>query len=493
LHDTLPEPVEETIEAARRWADQLCGDIVLVPFKDGAPDWSMTRADLDFPDLDIDPTDLPRLAILTESFDGITLDVPFGSGVSVVSWWDGHGAEQVQAINGVPEYTDICEGIVRRSIETGWPVQRRKLAAPPINDLPVIDIATWEGKEVADREWFIDGLIPARNVTLLSGDGGLGKSLLALQIGVASALDRVTLGLKPQAGRVLYVAAEDEAEEFQRRAADILRAHGATFADTGGRFHLVPLADHDALLASPGRSGVMEPTKLFGEICGLIDDHCPDLVVLDTAADMFGGDEIKRAQVRQFIAMLRRVCLSMDCAILLLAHPSVAGMQTGTGSSGSTAWNNSVRSRLYLTAASGDGADPDGRVLSTMKSNYGKKGGSLAMRWADGVFVVDDGTTPNPSAGLLNRKADEVFLDLLSMFNRLGQPCSPSPSVTYGPKRMDGHPDSAGIKKKAFEQAMHRLLKSGAIKIVHDGPPSKRRARLWVAAEDFGPDLETTE
>ena len=61
---------------------------------------------------------------------------------------------------------------------------------------------------------------------------------------------------------------------------------------------------------------------------------------------------------------------------MLLAHPSLTGMNTGTGTSGSTAWNNSVRSRLYLDRVreSGIEPDPDARVLRTMKSNYGPVG-----------------------------------------------------------------------------------------------------------------------
>ncbi len=46
-------------------------------------------------------------------------------------------------------------------------------------------------------------------------------------------------------------------------------------------------------------------------------------------------------------------------------------MQSGTGLSGSIAWNNSVRSRLYFTA---DKTDEDLRLLKNMKTNYGRKG-----------------------------------------------------------------------------------------------------------------------
>jgi hypothetical protein len=91
----------------------------------------------------------------------------------------------------------------------------------PRAPFPLVDPSEWHGTIAKVREWFLSGLIPHRQVTLLTGDGGMGKSLLGLQIGAASALAIKTLGLEPRPGRVLYLGAEDEADEFQRRLDDI--------------------------------------------------------------------------------------------------------------------------------------------------------------------------------------------------------------------------------------------------------------------------------
>lgn len=58
---------------------------------------------------------------------------------------------------------------------------------------------------VPPRRWHIDGWIPQRSVTLISGDGGTGKSLLALQLAVATATGRPWLGFDVAVGPVLYV------------------------------------------------------------------------------------------------------------------------------------------------------------------------------------------------------------------------------------------------------------------------------------------------
>ncbi|MCW8057673.1 AAA family ATPase [Agrobacterium tumefaciens] len=352
-------------------------------------------------------------------------------------------------------------------------------------DLKFIDPADWFGLPVPSREWYAEDLIPMRQVTIVNGDGGVGKSLLTLQIAAAGAMAVDTLGMKLLSGRSLYVGAEDEGEEFQRRLIDISKAHDRTLADLT-EFRLLPLADRDALLSIPDRAGKMVETPLMKTISEFALQWKPRLIVFDTAADLFGGDEIKRGQVRQFIGMLRALAISVDCAVILLAHPSVQGMQSGTGSSGSTAWNNSVRSRLYLTRPESKDADPDLRILKTMKINYGKTGAETKMKWKEGVFVLDDG---KPSAGsvMIAARAERVFRDAISAMNRSGERVAKTKGVNYAPKVISERPEAKGLSVKTLEAAMHQLFDDEEIKIVIEGPPSKPRQRIILAAEDFGP------
>ncbi|HVV94838.1 MAG TPA: AAA family ATPase [Hyphomicrobiales bacterium] len=364
------------------------------------------------------------------------------------------------------------------------PNDQRPVLAPAV--FPIIRPAAWQGASVPEREWFVDGHIPARTVTLLSGDGGTGKSLLALQLGAAMALGTDTAGLAPRPGRCLYIGAEDEEAEFHRRLAAIVAHHGCGLADFGDRFHLAAMAERgDPILAQPSRAGVLEPTPTWRLLTDHAADYRPDLVVLDTSADVFAADEIKRPQVRAFITMLRRLAIDCDAAVLLLSHPSLTGINTGSGTSGSTAWSNSVRSRLYLTKPGGEDADPDTRVLTTMKANYGRIGDAIRLRWQDGVFVPDDGRSP--AAELDAATAERTFLALLSKLTRQGQKVSPNPSPSYAAKLFAEHPEGRGTSRKQFAAAMQRLLDDGRIKIVEEGPPSRTYKRLLVTAECFGP------
>lgn len=123
-----------------------------------------------------------------------------------------------------------------------------------------------------------------------------------------------------------------------------------------------------------------------------------------------------------------------------------------------------MRSRLYLTRPEGkDDVDPDLRVLTTKKSNYGKAGAEIHMRWHEGVFVLDDGK-PSAVAGLLNKRHDQAFRSLLSAVNRTGQRVASTKGVNYAPTVLAAMPDANGMSKKSLESAMRRLLADGIIK-----------------------------
>ena len=63
-------------------------------------------------------------------------------------------------------------------------------AAAPAHLLPEPLTGAGWNREPADRDWLVDGWLPAGELSLLAGPGSVGKSLLALQLGAALACDR---------------------------------------------------------------------------------------------------------------------------------------------------------------------------------------------------------------------------------------------------------------------------------------------------------------
>lgn len=342
------------------------------------------------------------------------------------------------------------------------------------------------GRPVQPRKWLVQDLVPGNTVTSLSGDGGVGKSLLALQLAVATAAGKPWLGRFVDGSGALFVSAEDDQDELHRRLRDIAAAEALEFAGLH-KLTVRSLAGEDALLCHPDRSGALRPSDLFGELDQRIGDEKPALVALDTLADLFPGNENDRAAARQFIGLLRGLAIRHQTAVLLLSHPSLTGLSSGTGTSGSTGWNNSVRSRLYLSRITDSGfePDPDARVLTTKKANYGRMGGEVSLKWEAGVFVAEAQPT-GLDALAVGAKAKRVFLKLLDTLTAQGRYVSASPGPTYAPAQFASHPEAEGCTKRALKAAMEALLGRGEIVITEHGRGAKARSHIARKGADDG-------
>lgn len=358
--------------------------------------------------------------------------------------------------------------------------ERAPALPAPANDNPArasrfFAASDLDGVPVPPREWLVDGLVPLGTVTLLGGDGGTGKSLLSLQLACAAALGRAWIGHPVTPGRALFISAEDDRDELHRRINEITRAEGVAPADLG-RLTIRSLAGEDALLATlDGRTGALQPSPLFYELDQRIAAERPALVVLDTLADLFPGNENDRAQARQFIGLLRGLAIRHACAVMLLAHPSLSGLNSGSGTSGSTGWNNSVRSRLYFERIVNEGyeQDPDARTLRTMKANYGRTGGEISVTWRDGVFVADPAETGLDRMAR-NAKSERVFLKLLDEFNAEGRRVRHTAGDGYAPNTFAKSGRSEGLGRNVLRDAMETLFAKGVIRVAEEGPPSRR-------------------
>jgi len=117
------------------------------------------------------------------------------------------------------------------------------------------------------------------------------------------------------------------------------------------------------------------------------------------------------------------MAIKARCSVAILAHPSNAGMATGSGLSGSTGWHNKVRSRLYMrspTTAKGEEIDSDVREIQFLKNNYGKQGDSIQVRWEKGVFVLEGGPASFERVAR-DRDDEHRFLDLLAKHEGQGR------------------------------------------------------------------------
>ena len=132
-----------------------------------------------------------------------------------------------------------------------------------IVELRVVSAASFAGVAPPERRWIVRDMIPDRTVTILSGDGGGGKTTLKLQLATAIAGARPWLGYDPDPGPVLVVTAEDDEDEIHRRIAAIARSLDVDLSDLGD-LHIVPLAGQDAVMGDrPRERRLSLPQRLF--------------------------------------------------------------------------------------------------------------------------------------------------------------------------------------------------------------------------------------
>jgi RecA-family ATPase len=353
------------------------------------------------------------------------------------------------------------------------------------------DTTGWDGQPCPQREWAVYERIPLRQVTLFSGEGAIGKSVAELMLGVAHITGKDWLGSLPEPGGAFYLGAEDDEAELRIRLTAITAHYGTTFDElTANGFRFKSLSGEDAILAAPDRNGLIKPTALYNQIHEQAGDLKPKHIGIDTSADVFAGSEIDRAQVRQFISLLKRLAIVSNGSVVLLSHPSLTGINTGSGISGSTAWHNSVRSRIYMTAPkieAGEQPDTDLREIVFKKANYSRNGDSVVLRYQRGLFLPEAGMSSIDKAAR-EAAVEDAFIAIAKKLEARAQELSPAQtSHHYAPTVIAKQPEANGMKKAEFVAALDRLLDQGRarIEILRAGS-SREKKVIKVATEGGG-------
>ncbi|QWG16127.1 AAA family ATPase [Bradyrhizobium sediminis] len=342
------------------------------------------------------------------------------------------------------------------------------VAAPP---LALVTPPAWRGVPLPPMRWLATHRIPAADVTILSGDGGGGKTTVALQCGVAAACGLGDwLGTVCEPGPVIFVSAEEPEHEMRRRLERVARKRGIE-PDTIERLHFHFASPENCLLAVARADGTMAPTPLFESLAIAAATIRPVLIIVDSIAATFGGNQNDRTHARTFVSLFRRLAQDVDAAVLLLDHPSLSGITSGTGRGGSMDWQNATRARLHLETVTNDDGTT-GRVLEMKKSNYGPAGEKVTLHWEDGCFVME-GSAPAPQLAAAQAGADQRYLECLDAMTAQGRNVCPAPGRGYAPKAFAAMPQANGMTARAFQQAQERLFAAGVIAVVPYGPASK--------------------
>lgn len=351
---------------------------------------------------------------------------------------------------------------------------------------PPLDWPDLAGKEPPERRWAIKGWLGFGHITLLVGSGGIGKTLLSQQMASCLALGKSFISDVPEPLTSLMWACEDDHDELWRRQVQIAKWCNAGLEVFAERLVIVPRHGLENALVTT-EFGKLLYSPLITELETQAKDLRADVVILDNVAQLFGAGENDRHAVTAFLNALSGALSGR--AILLLAHPS---RSTGSEFSGSSAWENVARTRLYLGATlPGEKPDPEAapednvRYLSRRKSNYSQKDWRR-MTYAEGALTPDEvvpttGLIANIRAGNAERAIVTALAKLTSM-GKLATDGQRSPN--YLPRLMAEYRLDDGLTRREIAAAIRTMMLDGKIKRAEVGKRQNRTPQFGLVASE---------
>jgi hypothetical protein len=354
---------------------------------------------------------------------------------------------------------------------------------PLLKPVSVLDVLT---NPSPSPEFIWDGYIPRGVVTMLGAHGGTGKSTIALMLAVCAALGRPLLGAEVEHCKVLFVSLEDSGAIARHRLANICKLWSIDPLSLVDRLHIVDGTEYPELFSAESRgAGLL--TDTYKEMSAIVQAEGIGLVIVDNASDAYGGDEIQRRQVRTFIRALAMVGKPTNAGCLLLAHvdKNTSKSRTaegGEGYSGSTAWHNSARSRLFLTR----GTD-DLLTLEHQKSNLGRMREPIKLEWAeDGLPQLVEQSEMGDLLSSLASNAQEVktkaILSMVAEFEDRQQYCSPIATARNNVHAtLNTEPDFKKLKlnKSDCRHILHQCQRNKWLEIVDYFDAYRKPRQRW--------------
>jgi hypothetical protein len=376
---------------------------------------------------------------------------------------------------------------VRTLKPNGGEPQQNAPQSPKASAKPVpLDWPVLAGQEPPERRWATRGWVGFGHVTLLVGPGGIGKTLLAQQMASCWALGKSFIGDVQGPLKCLMWACEDDHDELWRRQVALARWCDAGLDAFAERLVIVPRHGLENTLVST-EFGKLVYSPLINELSEQAADLAAEVVILDNVGQLYGGGENDRHAVTAFLNTLSGALPGR--ALLLLAHPS---RSSGSEFSGSSAWENVVRTRLFLGATlPGEKPDPEAepqdnvRYLARRKANYSPKDWRK-LTYAAGALtpdVVESGG--GVVASIRASNAERTVLTGIAKLTGMGIPASDGTrSSQYLPKLLAEYKIDDGLSRRDTAGALRVLMVAGRIARGQVGKRANRTAMVGLVVVD---------
>jgi hypothetical protein len=283
----------------------------------------------------------------------------------------------------------------------GLPRLEKKLVAqsqqdPELRTTSIVDWRSHAAQHPPPFNWIINEWLPLSFPALFSGAGGTGKSLIAQALGTSIAMGIDYLGDITTPLRVLMWTCEDSEDEICRREVAICRRFGIDMPRLADRFMLDARIGLDSTLLAVDM-GALRTQPALTVLREQVNDLAIDFLMLDNIAQVFGGNENDRHQTTTLVNCVRS--LRPNLSVMLVGHTSRAA---GSEFSGSSAWENAVRTRWYLATKLPDQNPADDeepppangeRFLCKRKTNYSERD-YRRLTFIQGLFQPEQAAGP---------------------------------------------------------------------------------------------------
>ncbi|TMD69878.1 MAG: AAA family ATPase [Chloroflexi bacterium] len=284
-------------------------------------------------------------------------------------------ARQIYELNtGITVWEDLWRrsGVTEREIELRFKEYFDKWKFEIFEKVPTgVTLSEVETKPI---QWLWRRRIPLGKITLLDGDPGMGKSLLAITIAACASTGRpMPDGKLNWQGNIIFIAPEDGAEDTIKPRMEA----------AGGDPSRVFLLNTVLCIDEKNRSTYERPFSLSRDLKDLemeINRTYAILVIIDPLTALLGRniDSSRDQDVREVFTPLAQVAERTGCAILVIRHLSKRGsdnmLYRGAGSIGIIA---AARTGLLVAQ---DPDDEQKRVFATIKSNLSKMAPNLSFQ-----------------------------------------------------------------------------------------------------------------
>lgn len=336
------------------------------------------------------------------------------------------------------------------------------------------------------RVWAIDHWLGMGHTTLLAAKGGMGKSILAQQLATSIALGTPFISTIAQPRKVLAWFGEDDDDELHRRQDAICRKLKTSLGGLRGKLFFESMVDTDCILvAKSGLTGRMVRTDMLTDLHDQVKATKSEVVILDNIAMLYAGSENDRGEVSAFMKAVSWA--TQGAAVILIGHVA-KGLNSEY--SGSTAWENAVRSRWWLTDHPPDKEEPpdreamptDLRYLAKRKVNYSSMDLAI-LKYEDGCYrmespIADGGSMMSSIRKMTGLRVVTAAMAQLHARSMYGN--ESSNSAQYLPKMILQYSLGEGYTKHELSQAMRSLILDGTIIRAEIGQYPNRTPRMGL-------------